>query len=265
MANNEQNEIELSKVFRALFYKWWVILLSVVVGALIGVGFAYVQYNGKDYYGTTVQYDVSVHTVVDGQSQSGTNYTYTDKHMARMISVLNSDSFTEKLMTHIEGAPKKEEDSEAFYRYNRQLQGCLSYKFDEDNLNALFVSVKVLNNKAFADALLEAVKAEVPVVVSEKMIVPSSNDTVQYETVVEELSLSRCELLNVGQVGSQMFKYGLVLGVAALLIACIAIVVADSTDKRLRNPSAFSTRTGLTILATIPSLPENIGNKEADK
>lgn len=263
MEKNEQNEIELSQIFRALLNKWWIVALATVAGIILGGVFGFVRYKGKDYYGAVVKYDVSIVSFVGEEQQKGTNYSYTANHMNRMTELLSEDVFMERLMQRIDGAPARD-DAEKFFPYMSALKNFLSFSYNEKNFNSLYVTVSVLNNKEFAEMLLEAVEAEVPLYVQEYMIIPSSSDTTKYKTICEEQTIAAVQLLNGGQETKQAVKFGLILGAAALVIACVAVIIADNTDNRLRDYQKFSERYGITVLGVIPAFGSN-GNKEEIK
>lgn len=263
MEKNEQNEIELSQIFRVLLNKWWIVALATIAGIILGGVFGFVRYKDKDYYGATVKYDVSIVSYVGDDLQKGTNYSYTASHMNRMTELLSEDKFMEKLMQRIDGAPTRD-DAEKFFPYMSALKKSLSFSYNENNFNSLYVTVSVLNNKEFAETLLETVEAEVPLYVQERMIIPSSNDTTKYQTTCEEQTIATVQLLNAGQSAKEAVKFGLILGAAALVIACVAVVIADNSDKRLRDYQKFSERYGITVLGVIPALGTN-GNKEEMK
>ncbi|MBQ8885632.1 MAG: hypothetical protein IJY62_04640 [Clostridia bacterium] len=255
MERQDQNEIDLSHVFRVILKRLWIVIVATVAAAIVGGVFGYVRYHDKNYYGTTITYDVSIVSYVDGNQQNGTNYSYTDKHMTRMTELLSEDLFMEELMSGIDGAPKR--DEAGFGAYVSALKSALHFSYNEENFNGLYVTIRVLNNEKFANTLLKRVEEEVPLYVQEHMIIPTSGDTTKYQTTCEEQSIATIGLMNGGQTRREAVKFALILGAAAFVISCIAVVIADSTDKRLRNYEKFSERYGITVLGVIPRLNEN--------
>ena len=54
------DEISLVGIFQALIRKLWIIVAAIIFGAVLGGAFGYLRYHGKYYYGTNLEYYISL-------------------------------------------------------------------------------------------------------------------------------------------------------------------------------------------------------------
>mgnify|MGYP007088296086 CR=1 FL=1 len=165
--------------------------------------------------------------------------------------------------------------------YLSQLSGVkssISFYFDYDtNPNSFFMKVSVKEDPDFAAKILAAAKKCVPLEVSGTaadeesgtaakpghIIVPDSTDTrgnngvgtvTSYTAKCTPMKVSYSHLLNPGNARKKAILFGAIFGLGALLIACVAVVVADNSDERLRDYDKFSKSLGMPVLGVIPSI-----------
>ena len=119
----------------------------------------------------------------------------------------------------------------------------------------IYVTISVLgdDNKAFAEDLMTRIQVQVPAYVSENMIVPTGYSGTR---CIEITTTSGIVLTNPSYTSSSVIKFGLLGGVAALVIACVILVIADSSDKRVRSYEQISRSLKVPLLGIIPSIDE---------
>ena len=59
---------------------------------------------------------------------------------------------------------------------------------------------------------------------------------------------------NAGFTTTQAIKYGLLVAIAAFVVACIVIIIVDKSDKRLRELSVITNNFNIPVLGVIPSI-----------
>ncbi len=137
---------------------------------------------------------------------------------------------------------------------------------DANNLARSFIYVKisVLNDDDFAKEVLEKIKFIVPQYIEANMTIPTGYEGTNCQRITRNDDIV---LTNPGYMINQMIKYAFLLGIAALLVACVVIVVIDRSDKRLRDTTDITTELNVPLLGVIPSMEqaENQKNEEDEK
>ena len=157
---------------------------------------------------------------------------------ALRVAQVEFDGASKKIMTAWRADKKIKKQMET-------IEKSVSYTYSgatDKPTNSLDVSISVLKDKAFAKTLYESIKEKVPAYVEENLNV--AEKTIQKdgktETVIEDVEVSflstfnEVEQLNEGETLKKMITYGLILGIVALLIACVVVVCAErwkTTDK----------------------------------
>ena len=103
MENNTQEKegFSLLDILRLLWSKVLILILTLIVGGIAGVGFAVIKTINVDYWGTTVEFYVNPEKPkkpTGNGSQYGVYGAYGRHVMDNMIKLLESESFTERLM-----------------------------------------------------------------------------------------------------------------------------------------------------------------------
>lgn len=167
--------------------------------------------------------------------------------------------------------------ADTYLAWLKRVQSCLSFYYDYDtNPNSFYMKVSVMGNEAFAAKLLATAGKCVPIEVSGvkadeesgtaakqgHIIVPDSTDernasgsgtVTSYTAQCKPMTVSYAHLLNSGNTKKKTILFGVIFGLGALLIACVAVVVADNSDERLRDYDKFSKAIGMPVLGVIPS------------
>lgn len=265
-----EKEISLFDILRLLLSKIKILILVVVVGALLGGGLAYWKNSDIHYYGRTVEFYINPEKASDGtssgeQSQYGVYGAYGKHVMDNMVKLLSSQSFGEILMADMSDAPQKQDDvmTNEYAAYLSKVVNSVTFSYLQNNENIndannlarsfIYVKINVLNDKAFAEELLERIKKEVPAYVEANMAVPSDfqSTNCQQITVIDEI-----QLLNPGFAKNQALKYGALVAAIALIGTCVIIIFVDKSDKRLRDYDVISKKLHIPVLGIIPSIED---------
>ena len=214
--------------------------------------------------------------------------------MESMVELLNSESFAELLILDEDGMPaegiknlpteinelveagdataalKAWRKTEHYKKTIAFVSNSTSYAcIEEKNVTAsgnhiksfIIVNISVLNQEEEAKFLLERVKTRVPAYVCEKMFEPDG-----YDTSCQRITrLDDVKLLNPGNLQSTAIKYAILLGAATFLAACVAVIVVDYSDKRLRNFERTMEQLGVPVLGVIPTITGNAPKAQTDK
>lgn len=253
-----EDEISLSDIFRALCSKIWIIIASLLAGVILGGVFGFVKYHDVHYYGADVEYYVSS----TGNDSSSTIdpegikiYQSYQENILKQIQIqLSSERFTRILLKELsetEGIEFDSDDIEMQKKYDKLLKtvnDSLSYSY-EAGVNVIRVRVSVLNDPKLAEHLLNRVTAEVPDFVVDLL------GTSQFgATQCTPMNFPRNDLLNEGQTTKEMIKFGLIIGLVAAIVACVAVVVTDRTDTRLRDYEDIPRKFNLPVLGVVPRI-----------
>ena len=143
----------------------------------------------------------------------------------------------------------------------RQIKNAVEFSFytaedatnDMNNLakSFIYMEISVLNGEEFAKSLFERVKMVLPDYVMEKMPVPIDykGTNCQYISTLAQVSL-----LNPNYTFNSAIKFGLIVGVASLVVACVVVVLVDRSDKRLRNYELTMAKFNVPVLGVIPTM-----------
>lgn len=115
----------------------------------------------------------------------------------------------------------------------------------------IYVNISVLNDKAAAEELYQKVLEIVPIFVSENMAVPSGYSGTKCRRITRDDGIQQT---NEGYVLSTAVKYGLLMGLVAFAVACVAVVLLDRSDKRLRNYEQTMYSFNVPVLGVIPNI-----------
>lgn len=297
-----RDEITLSELFKILWRRALILILACVIGLIAGGVFGALQTWNVHYYGTKVEFYINPHKSEEAEIETGSQYgiygAYNKPVMESMVELLNSEGFSETLLLDDNGMPTKdvsaiaalpteiEELMEAgdakavlnAWRKTEHYQKAVafvstatSYSCIEetvtsttDNLAKSFiiVDISVLNGKAQAEFLLDRVKSRVPAYVVKNMAKPDGFDTTNCQRITR---LDDVKLLNRGNMQSTTIKYAILLGAATFLAACVAVIVVDYSDKRLRNFERTMEQLGVPVLGVIPTIMETAPQAQTDK
>ena len=117
----------------------------------------------------------------------------------------------------------------------------------------IYVSIDVLNNEGFANFLFERINVVLPEYVEAKMTVPSGYVGTNCQRITRLDEVART---NEGNMASTALKYGLILGAAALIVACVVVIVVDRSNKKLRDYEMTMEKFKVPVLGVIPTIEE---------
>ena len=113
------------------------------------------------------------------------------------------------------------------------------------------VNISVLQNQEFAEKLLNLIIEIVPEFVKENMAVPSGYEGTNCEPSTR---IHKIKLLNPNYSTSQTIKYALLMAFLTLVVACVAVILIDRSDKRLRDHETITRLFDLPVLGIVPSI-----------
>ena len=144
-----------------------------------------------------------------------------------------------------------------------RIVGATKYAYLEDNADTeeannlarsfIYVKISVLNDKAFAEDLLNRIKEIVPVYIEANMAVP---DGYQGTNCKPTTTVNQIVLTNPGYARSQTIKYALLLAVAAGVVACVVVILLDRSDKRLRDYDVITKKFNIPVLGVVPTIDD---------
>lgn len=279
-------EFGLKDIFRALWSKILILLLVLVLGATAGGLYGYLDTKDVYVYGANPEFYINPDKypkedeTSDKESQYGVYGAYGQHVMENMVKLLSSESFSKQLMeampegikpnvskTNADGSINK-----TYASFLRKINSSVRFSYtgaqaiEDSDLSKSFIYVSISvygkENKAFAEALLTAVEAEVPAYIEKYMVVPSGYD---FTNCVKTSELDEIHQTNVGQTKDATTKYAILLGVAALLVACVVVVLVSRTDNRFRNYESVAQRFGVPVLGVLPSIEKREYDGEVRK
>ena len=241
-----EDELSLSDIFRAIWSRIWAIVAALVIGAAAGMGIAFLKYHNVYYYGTTIDY--FVFSSSEDASGELVGNAYSESVLKQVKLLLDSDAFDRQLMAGLPEAEGIQQDTEEEREFFDLLEKTISYTYEVGS-NKLSVKISALNESDLASHLEAQVKAKLPSYIESVM-----NDMDGKTTTCTLLSFRPSELLNEGQTIKEMIKFGLIIGLVALIVACIAVVIVDRTDTRLRDYEELPRKFNVPVLGVIPRI-----------
>ncbi len=284
--------INLMDIVRLLLSKLFLLIFVALASGLLGGFVAVAKTIDVDFYGTSVEFYVNPEKPKDVVGGNGSQYgvygAYGRHVMDNIVKLLSSESFAEILIDGsyddeviaepMNGIPQKYKLSDKGEQYmtseyknflylvkNSVHFSYLESDADIDDANNLarsfiYVKISVINDKEFAESLLDSVRVVVPWYVEENMTVPSdySGTNCQKITVMEEIHLT-----NPGYTSSQAIKYGILFAFAACAVTSIIIIVVDKSDKRLRDYELVMRNLDVPVLGVIPTIEPMVEKAKA--
>ncbi|MBQ8685917.1 MAG: hypothetical protein IJ514_07080 [Clostridia bacterium] len=127
---------------------------------------------------------------------------------------------------------------------------------DVDDLarSFIYVNISVLNDEELANDLFDQILVMLPRYVETNMAVPSGYIGTNCQRITR---LNEVELTNSDYMLSTSVKFGLIFGLASLVIACVVVIVVDRSNKRLRNYETTMEKFNVPVLGVIPTINEN--------
>ncbi|HIU58528.1 MAG TPA: hypothetical protein IAC57_00355 [Candidatus Scatosoma pullistercoris] len=244
-----EEELSLSEIFRALKAKIWVLLVTLIIGIAAGGGFGFLRYYNVHYYGADVTYFVSNSAISDENSTGQAAQTLTESALKNINGLLNTNYFQRLLMEGLPEAEGIEPDSKKEQNFFKLLSQSITYSYTVGE-SKITASVSVLNDPTFAAHLFDQVKAILPDFISTILSTTDKN------VACTQLSYQLCRLLNPNQWVMEGIKYGALIGLAALVVACVAVVLAERADTRLHDYEKVAQKFNVPVLGVIPRISD---------
>ena len=116
------------------------------------------------------------------------------------------------------------------------------------------ISVFGEENQAFAKELLDIIKEVVPEYVEANMAIPSGYTGTNCQRISRRDAIRQT---NSGYTRTQAIKSAFLMAVAVGVIACVAIIIVDRSDKRLRDCDVITREFHVPILGLVPTIEMN--------
>ncbi|MBQ8342807.1 MAG: hypothetical protein IJY21_01735 [Clostridia bacterium] len=126
----------------------------------------------------------------------------------------------------------------------------------------IYASISVYGdaNKEFANEVYDIVKEVVPEYVEANMAIPAGYTGTNCQRISRNDNVRQT---NVGYTRSQAIKSAFLMAVAVGVIACVAIIIVDRSDKRLRDCDVITREFQVPILGIVPTIDmDNIPTKK---
>lgn len=278
----KEDGISLLDILHLLLSKIKLLILVVLVGGLLGGAFAVWRNVDVKIYGTEVQFYVNPEkpkdTTGSESSQYGVYGAYGKHVMDNMIKLLSSESFAEQLILDKKPADITLEEWQKTTEYKTELSKYarhVSYSYLESNTSKedadslarsfIYVKISVLNDEELAKEIYQQVITVVPDYVEANMPVPSDYQGTNCQRISRT---DEVHLKNPNQTVNQAIKYAALVAIAALVVACVVVIIVDQSDKTVRDEETIVRLFDVPVLGLIPtvdSLVEQTNLKKAEK
>ena len=172
---------------------------------------------------------------------------------------------TEKVYDYWRGKP-------SYVDMLNKIDDCLTFSYitqadsdgttmkDELVLPFIYVKISVLNDEQFAKDLYTWTSLSVPSFVEDKMWEPSGYTSTSCSQITIYGGVTQT---NAGQTKSTTIKYGILFAAVAFVVSCIALIIIDVSDSRIRELDQVSEDLKIPLLGVIPSIliPEKTTQK----
>ena len=285
----QTDEISLAYVLKALLAKLKYLILVLVIGAVLGGVYGYLNSYQTHYYGASISFFVapSKTSITDDTVTTGATLTassddddkdkdysidgqYTQSVMDTITILLNSDVFAKQIVDDLNlapTAPAAGATDEQIKAYERAYKGqinrvmgameCTYYKGskpDQDaSRNFIYVTVSVLNDRAYAEKVLNSIETQLPLIVSENM--PQQGEYTSTKCILTT-QYQEVGLTNGGYAKSETIKNAALFGIAALVVACVIVIIVDMSDKRLRDYEIIPKKFDVPVLGVVPTIED---------
>lgn len=288
-----EDEISLADIFSCLLSKLRLLIVLFLVGLTIGGAFGFLKSHDVVYYGTEMSFFVSPEKASgsgDDSADANVIYgTYGNTVMDTMIKFLSTEKAAEEFVSDMEfdTLPKKPDANadpveytaqvKAYNKMITKVQKSLSFKYssqsadkqssiDTESKNFIYVQLEVkeegIYTKEFTAELLRQLQVKIPKIVKATMLNPDENKYVTTGCTLVTPLYPIVECMNETYALTETIKYSALVGLATVLVACVAVIVVDRLDKRVREVETIEKKLNLPVLGVIPTI---LAQTETDK
>ena len=224
---------------------------------------AQVAYNSaKSDYDKLIGSNMTTEIELAGAALTAATTALENAEDAQAAAELKEETAWEDANEKLETVWTEWRKSTVYRNYVQTIVSSVSYSYydesEADNTTNLaksfiYVSIDVLNNEGFANFLFERINVVLPEYVEAKMTVPSGYVGTNCQRITRLDEVART---NEGNMASTALKYGLILGAAALIVACVVVIVVDRSNKKLRDYEMTMEKFKVPVLGVIPTIEE---------
>ena len=147
----------------------------------------------------------------------------------------------------------------------------ISYSYYDENTSEdvtdlarsfIYVKIAVINDEELAKEFYSRISTLVPEFVKTNMAVPSGYDGTNCQRITRNDKIDRT---NENLLIKTAIKYGFLLSAAAVVVACVAVIVVDRSDKRLRSVEQITETFNIPVLGVIPSFEKKEEKQTAEE
>ena len=118
----------------------------------------------------------------------------------------------------------------------------------------IYVKISVLEDDGvFANFLFDRINKVLPEYVETNMAVPSGYVGTNCQRITRLDEVART---NEGYMIKTAIKYGLLLGAAVFVLTCVALIIIDRSNKRIRDYELTFEKFGVPVLGVVPTIDE---------
>lgn len=274
----QESEINLGDIFKALYKNLWILIVCFVVGALVGLLVTQVIYTYQPVYYGSFRMGVMVD---EGNTDSGDteenvdgvvipDVTVTPAFLRTAVNRLDSDRFRDYLTKQlgdtvssglISGGTYDSVLLESRSRLDEVPDGgietppqtiAITYIFDT-NTSSMTVGVSGDNEtevKAVSDLLVTAIPSFISYV--------GTSDGADTEINFSQLNYVKVEYENPNEALTTNLRNVAIAAVLVTLIGAIVIVVVHLLDNRIKDVEDVPVLAGVSVLGVIPKIPERL-------
>lgn len=248
LMEKERNEgeitIDLGAIFSFILHKWWIVVLSLVVGLVGGFGIA--TLTKHDTYSTNAVFIVSYY---DGSSQDD-QYSY----QSRVASMLGG-CVTLIRQNRFAGAVSDELEAGGNNISQGQVMSSLTYSFSVSGSNTNYAGnyiyiTSTADSPQMAYDILVAASSILSEYISENYILAGSSESLVFNLAND------IEVPTTPVSDSSVLQYTLIGGAGLAVVAIVVLAVIEIADKRVKGEDDLVSRYNIAVLGSVPDFED---------
>lgn len=231
--------------------RWWIILLSMIVGAAAGIMFAKFTY--RPVYETRTSYIVGYSGAGDTMGELSSEYSFVQRVLNNCIEIADQNKFYERLEEVVNAGIEK---GSASYLGAGQLKGATHYDV-KTNTTVLVISVQTGD----AQISLRIAKgiSEIFVDYIHDVYPLGENESLVFNP------LDAPTLATAPMEGSKTVMYGILIGLAFGVLAAGILFIIAMADNRIKIEADINDKYDIPILGIIPRYEDIVSTKGDNK